>query len=82
MLVKQRYAGWIGVMVGDVVVNAGISFKASCTAKAQLLEVRPNLVESAALLACMKENHPQAVEHISELERYLVRLKKLGKAHA
>lgn len=82
MIVQQKYVGWLGVIVGDIVVNSGISFKASCTAKSQLLEVTPNHLEVESLLNSVKKNHGWAKEHIEELERYLTKSNKIGKAHA
>lgn len=71
MIVRQVYVGWLGVCIDRIVVNSGVSFKASEATLMQLEAVDPNPLEVELLLECVKKNHPWAIEHIEELEGYL-----------
>lgn len=71
MIVRQIYVGWLGVCIDRIVVNSGVTFKASVATLMQLEEVNPNPLEVELLLECVKKNHPWATAHIDELEGYL-----------
>lgn len=71
MIVRQKYLGWIGVNINNVVVNSTTSFKAYSSALAQLDEAKPNPLEVELLLKCIRKNNPWAKEHIKVLEKYL-----------
>lgn len=71
MIVKQKYVGWIGVRIGNQVINTSISFTANQEALAQLEEAKPNPIEAQKLLKGIRQNNPWAKDHMGVIEKYL-----------
>ena len=79
MIVKQRFAGWTGVIIGDVCTNGSIQFDVAMFGRGQLPDYTPTLDELDKLIQNVKINQPKLVHHIKYLEG--VRDEKLKKAH-
>lgn len=78
MIVKQRYAGWTGVIIGDVCTNGSIQFDVAMFGRGQLPDYIPTLDELDRLIQNVKLNQPKLVHHIKYLEEVLDEMLKKG----
>ena len=66
MIVRQKYAGWVGVLLNGICANATTQFEPTTTS--QLIEHQMTPREKSNLLKGLRENNPQLRGHIREVE--------------
>lgn len=62
MIVKQKYAGWIGVIAGNEVHNASIEFDLTPDREDQLIPYKPTAAEIQHLDRCIRKAKPYGHE--------------------
>ena len=78
MIVKQRFAGWTGVIIGDVCTNGSIQFDVAMFGRGQLPDYMPTLDELDKLIQNVKLNQPKLENHIKYLEEAIDEMLKKG----
>ena len=62
MMVKHIHAGWVGVIVNDMVINSGISFSLKRFGTSQLREHSPSIKEMDQLVKGMTDAKMEGYE--------------------
>lgn len=58
MIVKQKYAGWVGVILDGIVCNGSISFEVKQFGTRQFEEYKPTMAEVKKIIKMAKEYRP------------------------
>ncbi len=66
MIVKHKFAGWVGVVRNGVCANGTVEFLTGMFGTSQLIEHIPTTKEKEILIDAMKENQPHLSGHIRE----------------
>jgi len=68
MIVKHKFAGWVGVVRNGVCANGTVEFVTSMFGTDQLAAHTPTEKEKKLLISAMKANQPHLSGHIREAE--------------
>lgn len=66
MIVKHKFADWIGVVLNGVCANGSVEFSTDRFGMGQLISHTPTPSEKQRLIKAMKENQPHLSGHIRE----------------